>query len=426
MMAGPQSALRRTLEIAVSVCVLAGCSAASQQPTGADWAEYRGDVARDGHPSTATLTAAAAPSLTRVWTAHLDGAVDGTPAVSGAAVVVGTSAGTLYALDRSSGMTIWAKHGLGAISSSPTIAGDGVYVTTLTGHALAYGLGRGNLRWDWSGAKDWAIWASPVVYRDEVIVGVASPYGDQPLVAGRIYALDVTHGLVRWTFCLRADCTPGDGVWSTAAIDPSGTAFVGVGNPDDEVLAFDALTGKRIWASALYFDGGRDLDVGASPIVSKLGGRESIWQATVEGSFAILDAASGAIRQSRRLVAGSAVHGLLATPGYDGKSFYVPSASPPTGLFGIAAASGATLWQHDTNLPVYSAPAAGAGVVVFGTGNVFGDTNTGSLVALSTADGRVLWTYDAHSAVRSGPALAGDLMVVGDVAGDVMAFSPKH
>ena len=63
--------------------------------------------------------------------------------------------------------------------------------------------------------------------------------------------------------------------------------------------------------------------------------------------------------------------------------------------------------------------------MVFGTGAVFGDLDTGSVVALSTRDGHRLWSYDTHSSVRSGPALAGDVVVVGDYAGDLMAFRPK-
>ena len=79
-------------------------------------------------------------------------------------------------------------------------------------------------------------------------------------------------------------------------------------------------------------------------------------------------------------------------------------------------------WRHATGRPVYSAPAAGNGVVVFGTGAVFGDLTSGSLIALATTDGRELWKYDTHSAVRSGPAIAGGLVLAGDYSGDVLAF----
>jgi len=74
---------------------------------------------------------------------------------------------------------------------------------------------------------------------------------------------------------------------------------------------------------------------------------------------------------------------------------------------------------------VYSAPSAGNGVVVFGTGAVFGDLGVGLIIALSPKDGNVLWSYDAQSAVRSSPAIAGSLVVVGDAAGDLFAFRPS-
>ena len=88
-------------------------------------------------------------------------------------------------------------------------------------------------------------------------------------------------------------------------------------------------------------------------------------------------------------------------------------------------ADGGELWRHETELPVYSAPAVGNGVVVFGTGEVLGDARAGSVIALSTADGHVLFSFDAHSAVRSGPAVAGQLVVFGDAAGDLFALRPK-
>lgn len=202
-------------------------------------------------------------------------------------------------------------------------------------------------------------------------------------------------------------------------------AFVGVGNPEDGLLAFDPLNGTEKWLISLYADAGRDLDVGATPVIFNLGGREVVAEAGVEGTFALLDASDGAVVWSRALVKGSPVHGLIASPAYDGKHLYAGSASPPTGLFALKPSDGSVMWRHDTDQPVYSAPAVGSGVVVFGTGAVFGDLKTGSILALSSTDGHVLWSYDAHSSLRSGPAIAGDLVAVGDYAGDLMAFRPK-
>jgi polyvinyl alcohol dehydrogenase (cytochrome) len=425
MTSTPHSALRQSLEIAVTVCLLAACGGGAPGPVGPTWTEYRGDLARDGHPFRASLDAVAASSLTLAWRAQLDGAVDGTPVIANGMVVAGSAAGTLVALDAGSGHLKWAARGLGPISSSPTLGASDIYVTTLSGHAYAFDL-KGKRIWDWTGPPNAALWASPVAYRDEVIVGVAAPSGDQPLVAGRLVGLDASTGRLRWMTCILPDCAAGDGIWSTPAIDAGGTAFVGVGNPDDGVLAFDPLTGERKWLTTLYPDRDRDLDVGASPVVFMLKGREAIAQATVEGLFAVLDARSGDMLWSRELVMGSAVHGLLASPGYDGSALYVVSAGDPTGVIALNPNDGSVRWRHLTDLPVYSAPAVGDGVVVSGTGAVFGDVRQGSLEALSAIDGSVLWSYETNSAVRSGPALAGDLLVVGDYAGEVIAFHPRR
>lgn len=118
------------------------------------------------------------------------------------------------------------------------------------------------------------------------------------------------------------------------------------------------------------------------------------------------------------------MHGLTASPGYDGTNLYVASASPPTVMFALGPGDGNVIWRHQTDLPIYSSPAVGNGVLLFGTGAVFGDTRAGSIVALASADGQVLWTYDAHAAVRSSPAIAGSLVLVGDANGDLLAFRP--
>lgn len=396
MTARPESSLRRGLEFAQSLVMLAAVL-----------------VACSPAPSANTLDLA--------WRTRLDGAVDGTPAIVGTTVFAGSAGGELAALDLRTGATIWIRRGLGPISDSPAVEGGRVYAGTLTGHVMAFGVSDGQTVWDWTGPPHAAIWSSPVVYRGLVLIGVASPYGDTPLVPGRMVALDAQTGVERWNRCVLGDCSPGDGVWSTVAIDDAGIAFVGIGNPDDGVLIFDPLTGRQASFDTLYPDDGRDLDVGARPVIVNAGGRELAVVATVAGLLVAVDPATNLDAWSRELVKGSAVHGLLATPAFDGTKLYVPSASPPTGVFAVRPADGTVLWRYGTAQPVYSAPATGEGVVVFGTGAVFGDLSVGSVTELSTA-GRELGRYDAHAAVRGGPAIAGELVVVGDYAGDVLAL----
>jgi outer membrane protein assembly factor BamB len=409
--------------------LVSSCAPSASRPNvpkaGDAWPMYRGDLARDGHPPSATLDAAGAARLQPAWRAHLAGAIDGSPVVSSGKVVAGSENGELAAFDEKTGTRLWIRSGLGPISGTPAIAGNRVFAASLTGHVRAFDLADGRDVWDWKAeGQQPALWSSPTIYAGLLLIGVGSQAGDIPLESGRIVALDAASGRERWTTCAIAGCQPGGGIWSTPSIDSSGRAYVGVGNPVDGVLAFDARTGDRLWETSFYADDGRDLDVGASPVLVDSGGREALAVGSVAGSFNLLDAHSGAIIWSVDLVTGSAVHGLIATAAYDGVNLYAASASTPTGLF-ARKPDGSDLWTFVTFQPVYSAPSAGHGVVVFGTGAVFGDTNVGLIIALSPKDGNVLWSYDAQSAVRSSPAIAGNLVVVGDAAGDLFAFEPS-
>jgi outer membrane protein assembly factor BamB len=320
---------------------------------------------------------------------------------------------------------MWQANGFGRLSGSPTIAGKTVIFGSLDGHITAIDLDQGGKLWDVKapGGQP-AIWSSPAVYGQLVIVGVGSQYGDTPLEAGRVLALDLASGKTVWTLCALAGCAAGDGIWSTPAIDAVGHGYIGLGNPDDAVLAFDAASGKRLWMTSFHPDSGRDVDIGATPVVLHAGGHDLVAVGSNAGVFKVLDAATGTQVWSRDVVNGSAVHGLLASPAYDGSNFYVASAGQPVGMFALGAADGKTKWSYDSGLPIYSAPALGNGMLVFGIGDVFGDPNVGGVVALSTSDGSVLWITDFHSAVFSGPAIVGDTVLIGNSRGDLVAYRP--
>src|SRR5205814_3860006 len=141
---------------------------------------------------------------------------------------------------------------------------------------------------------------------------------------------------------------PGAGVWSSVAVDEAGRGYAGVGNPQDGVTAFEVATGKVLWTVSLHPDADRDLDVGATPVVVDTGGREVIVVGSNAGVFVELDALTGAVIWSKFLVLGSAVHGLIASPAFDGRLLFVPSASTPTGVTAIDPAGGGILWQKLT------------------------------------------------------------------------------
>ncbi len=415
----PIAALIGALVLAVS------CSSPAPAATRstADWPMFRGDLSRDGNAPGATLTRDQVKHHKLKWSHTLNGAVDGTPVVVNGLVYAASFGGRLDAFHLDDGAQVWSDDGLGAISGTPAISGHTLVVGTLTGHVLALDATNGKKLWDWAapGSRP-AIWSSPAIHRRTVIVGVASPYGDTPLQAGRIVALDLATGAVRWNLCLRGNCAPGSGVWSSAAIDNAGHGFVGVGNPDDAVVSFDVGSGQRLWTQSITPDQRRDLDVGATPVVFQIGAREVVAVGSDGGVFALLNVGDGKVIWARQLVSGSAVHGLIASPAYDGKALYVASASPPTDVFALDPLTGATKWHRGLGKPIYSAPAVGNGVVVFGAGDQAG--GKGGVYALSTDDGSLLFGYDDTYAVLSGPSIAGSNVVVGDAGGNVMAFGP--
>lgn len=384
---------------------------------------FRGDLSRNGHPTGAILSARQAAGLKLLWRQSAGGAIDGTPIVVGQTMVAATESGKVLAFDLRTGTPSWSLDGLGQITGTPAESGGIVVVGTTKGHVYGVSLAAGRKLWDWAApVVQQAVWSSPAITGTRVLVGLASPYGDSPLEPGAVAAIDLHTGKQLWTFCVQDGCAPGAGVWSSVAVDSAGKGFVGVGNPVDGVMSFDVATGRKLWTTSFHPDADRDLDVGATPILGVVGGREVVAVGSNAGVFDVLDAATGAIDWSRFLVPGSAVHGLIASPAFDGSLIYVASASPPTSVTALEPSDGQIMWQQLTNLPVYSAAAVGVDVLIFGTGDEFGDPHAGELIALSTRNGSIVWRFDMKSSVFSSPAIVGAVVVVGDTQGDLVAF----
>jgi len=178
------------------------------------------------------------------------------------------------------------------------------------------------------------------------------------------------------------------------------------------------------WKTSLYPDRGRGLDVWATPLLFLSHGRERVAIGGQAGTFAVLEATTGAVAWSRDLVAGSAGHGLVGSAGFDGRSLYVPSAGEPSGVLALSPEDGAVRWKVSSGRPVYSSPAVGLGVLVYGEGALDGDLPEGAVVAISTVDGSELWRMETGAAVVASPAVVGEAVYAADRRGHLMAFRP--
>ena len=109
---------RRAATVAAAVAAVLAAAPAAPAATG-DWPTFGGTPDRRLVAAGTTLRPSTAPRTRRAWVAPLDGAVSGSPIVLGPErlVLLGTNAGSLYALDLTSGAVRWRRQ-LGAVEST--------------------------------------------------------------------------------------------------------------------------------------------------------------------------------------------------------------------------------------------------------------------------------------------------------------------
>lgn len=292
------------------------------------------DEARPDAFARESLAAAPQP----VWRTDAGRAVRGSPAIGTRVIAVGTSDRNVVLLDRATGEQIWRQRVSGPVAGGPLLAGDVLYVAT------------------------------------------------QAVPDGRVLALRITTGKVRW----RAST---GGV--TAPLARMGDLVVAVTDGGD-VIALDAATGAQRWRRSLR-RGAR-----ATPVPTA----EGIVVATLGDSLYLLDSATGAVR-AHRATPGA----VLGTPAADGHRLFL--ATTAGRLLALELPTLAVQWER----PLDDA--------VFGALALVGDT----LYALSARG--TLWRVplDAPDRARSValgvPATAGPTPIAGgvliaSVAGEVL------
>lgn len=239
---------------------------------------------RRASPFETAITPATVNDLELAWELDVGSPVTSTPTVAHGTVFVTAWDGILYALNPKNGKVEWTFEaaGPGGIQSSAAVTADG-RVLIADGNVDVHAIDAKSGRLLWSRNLGVPpidhIWASVQVAHDAAYVGV-SAFLDDPATPGRLVALDLDTGEVRWSyttvpdFICRSDtqtecttsadcpfggaCIPGLGaaVTATVAVDPTGTAvymntvgsqkFPSIGD-SDSMLRFDAATGAVVW-----------------------------------------------------------------------------------------------------------------------------------------------------------------------------------
>jgi outer membrane protein assembly factor BamB len=398
--------------------------------TSYNWPMFRAGATHYGVSPETAIGAATAPSLASTWTAKLGSTSYTSPAVAtvsspGKALVFAGADNHLYAYPASGGSPLWTyKLASGVVETSPAVFAGVVYFGSTSGTLYAVNASTGALMCSFSTGAP--ILASPVV--------VNAPDGSGPVVydgtipgnsAGAewaVYGPGNKHGgcAEDWEFTSFA-VSPG-GTWSSPAYgtDAAGAPLLVFGSKDrdDSVYALNAATGALAWryqTSTLA-----DSDVGAPPTISPPGRNGFIDGVVyVTGKDKVvyaLDLTTGRLIWKYALATGT--HGDLSGAALVNNRIYVGS---DTGVYALNAVTGALIWHVLSSSTFYASPAvtgpAGQQVLVIGD-------NSGNLYALNLATGATVWTQKPTWGFWASPAVSQGAIYVAGLDGVLRSYAP--
>jgi outer membrane protein assembly factor BamB len=386
-----------------------------------------------------------------VWSAELGHETYGRPVVAGDVVYVGTDnarhvdpdfqedAGVLMAVRAQDGSFLWqdvtprVERGLRefllpSTTSAPYVEGDRVYYVTSECQLRAL---------DTQGSRVWEldICGRLGVFPHEATNSEVLPLGDLLVVstsngqneghtlvpsprAPSLIAVDKRSGEVMWS-AIGAGGHVLHGQWSSpVAAAINGQIQVLFGGGDGWLRAYDAATGREIWrfdgnppdaqwlprpgvlsrsfilASPVFADGRVFIAMGQSP---GHGNGPSLVHAIAAGG-------QGNMTRSGRLWTSRDVGRVVATPVEKDGLLYLADVGGV--VYCLDAATGATLWKHDTLAPIW-------GCLLLAGDRLYVGNEEGTMTVLR-ADRRkqVLAQIEMPAALYSRPAVVGDAMYV--------------
>src|SRR5262249_26781309 len=288
--------------------------------------------------------------------------------------------------------------------------------------------------------------SSPALAGNTIVIGIAS--FEQVIrkadytFRGSIVGLDADTGQERWrVYTTQNDATAGAGVsvWSSAAVDRRRKlVFIGTGQTyeqpasprGDSLIAIHYETGDVAWVHQFTAGDvftvagggpGPDADVGASPNLFSIGGRDVVGVGQKSGVYHVLDRSTGDVVWETRLTSGSPLGGIMVTAAVHRGVIYVNSNkwrvfgfvttgvnSPldTSSTFALDARTGKILWETPMPAPMF-------GAMTYANGVVYHGTIDGTVHALAAADGRELWTDAPGGGVAGGFSISRGTLYVG-------------
>ncbi|HUN78551.1 MAG TPA: PQQ-binding-like beta-propeller repeat protein [Solirubrobacteraceae bacterium] len=290
-----------------------------------------------------------APPYKTVWQRDGTALREFPPVLSENRIFQLTDDATLSAIDKYTGKLLWSQR-LGALSAAaPAVGGNTVYVTILSratgdeaGRVVALNVANGHIRWsrDLPSRSE----SSPLLADDRIFFGSED---------GTVYALDASDGHTVWTY------------HAEGAVKASPTLQDGVlyfGDYSGHVQAISEQTGRRFWRSG----------------------------------------SEGALFGSGTFYSTAAVmYGRVFLGNTDGR------------FYAYDARTGSLDWAYQTGAYVYASPAVtnapGLGPTLY-----FGSYD-GKFYALNARSGHVDWTYEAGGKISGSATIVGDIVYFSDL-----------
>ena len=304
--------------------------------------------------------------LSRAWFHTTNWAVTASPVVANGTVYIGSTDGTMYALDAVTGASKWQFSTNGQTQQTP---------------------GPGNSQ----------IWSTAAVADGVVYFGV---YYANPSSNGDVYALDAVTGNPKWKFHT-------NGVVESSPTVVNGVVYIG--SFDNNLYAIDAATGLQKWS---FLTGNF---VYSSPAVVG----NVVYIGSADGKVYALDAITGQLKWS--YYTGK---GIYSSPAVVNNVVYVGTAQAGGGTYGsgdvhaLDATTGIPIWQQPFPIggEILSSPAVAHGIVYIGSYN-------NNVYAIDATTGQQKWSYLVDSHIwYSSPVVANGIVYIGSIGAYVYAF----
>lgn len=406
-------------------------------PVVADWPMFRANPTHTGVSLETAISSANAASLTQTWTTTLGTSSDTSPAVVrnatlGKALVYAGANNHFYAYPAGGGAAAWTyKLPAGVVEASPAVFGGVVYIGSTAGTLYALNATTGALMCSYKAGGP--ILASPVA--------VEAPDGSGPIVydgtipgngaAGAEFAMTGpgnTAGNCAQAWKFTSFAVSAGGTWSSPAYatNARGVPVVVFGSKDtdDAVYALNARTGTLVWR---YRTSSASLaDVGAAPVISTPGQNDfasgAVYVTGKDKTVYALNLTTGGLIWKYALAGGgnpTGSSGDLAGAALLGNRLYVPC---DKGMYALNAITGTLEWHVLATSTFYASPAVAgpSGRMVLTDVD-----NAGHLWVLNAVTGSTLFSQKPAWGFWASPTVSQGHIYVAGLDGVLRSFVPR-